>query len=329
MSLTLWFHIDFIIIILGLICGTLWTSSSSSVQGLDGQSQRCWCMGIKRLSPGDLQPPACHFLDGQTWLCRGMYREEAAMLRPHQPQNWGDLLCCPHLTNSKGRSRGHLKFSTMSKQEGNQSNMSQEKSSPATSNPPAMQHRSIQTRTSAHSHIPNPPEDRNPNLQNKPKLKFNCFCLKCNSEPLEFCSDVSRYAWSSNHHWIWVTANPFRGGEFFRGALRNAKEQRPVALGAAEPPRLRNQMVLIIRACQLGNYWWKHSLEDNNCHHGLNVAPKGSVTSGTCTKQCISDTSFQTYKLRMVWAGQKGYPGWKTNTQCTNTSTRQTGNMSP
>lgn len=276
MSLTLRFYLDFIIIILGLICGTSWMPSWSSVQGLDGQNQRC--MGIKRLSPGDLHPPACCFLDGQTWLCRRMHREEAATLSPHQPQNWGDPLCHPHLANSKGHSRGLLKFSSTSKQEGNQSITSQDKSSPATSNPPAMQHRSIQARTSAHAHIPNPPEDRNPNhlLQNS----SSSFWLKCNSEPLEFCSDM----YQDIHSLQTITENPFRGSEFFRGALRNAKKQSPVALGAAEPPRLRYQMVLISRACQLGKHWWKHSLEDNNCHRCLNVAPKDSVTSGTCTK---------------------------------------------
>lgn len=108
-------------------------------------------------------------------LCSGMHGEEVARASPWQPQNWGDPICHPHLANTKGHSRGLLKFSSMRKQEGNRSNMSQEKSSPATSNPPAMQHRSIQARTNVHSYISNPPADRKPNLQKKPNLKFNFF----------------------------------------------------------------------------------------------------------------------------------------------------------
>lgn len=145
---------------------------------------------MKRLSQGTCSPPHVASSTDRHGLCRGMHREEAARVSPCQPQSWGDSICHPPLANTKGHSRGFLKFSSRRKQEGNQSNMSQEKSSPATSNPPAMQHRSIQARTNAHSHIPNPPADTKPNLQKKPNLKFNLFWLKCNSEPWEVRSDI-------------------------------------------------------------------------------------------------------------------------------------------
>jgi len=99
-----------------------------------------------------------------------MHGEEAARASPCQPQNWSDPICHPHLANTKGHSKGLFKFSSMRKQGRNQRNTSQEKSSPATGNPPAMQHRSIQARNNAHSCILNPPADRKPNLQKKPDI---------------------------------------------------------------------------------------------------------------------------------------------------------------
>lgn len=66
-------------------------------------------------------------------------------------------------------------FCSMRKQGGNQSNMSQEKSSPAMGNPPSHAAQSIPARTNAHSHTPQPPAARKPNLQKKHKLKFNLF----------------------------------------------------------------------------------------------------------------------------------------------------------